>query len=463
MNNRILPTDKKSILVPSVLLNPNQDEDESLFSGIWLKWSSLTKAEKVVCLVISLIPLWWLLGWKHLFFFLGIGLFAYDFWRDKELRLTRPSIPVIFGLSFFLYSLLIRYLYGLYTGDSMSPNSILSVLNTWAGPSLMIWYIQSRNIRIRWQVIAWSFSVVVGLMIFFWGVIFFLWQQGSYVPPRSLYGLLTGKSVTYVPGAGNSNYLIPYFFTDESFIPGMVRYVYFFPGPESLGLTVGFISLLSLDLKNKLWSVALFSASIFILLTSGTRSVTLALPIVFILRYILVAGKSFGLWTVCALLAVLSFSTFSIPPVTNAVFDGLNKTAEVTANARADSTAIRGKIYRLTIERISSASNLQFFLGHVVRKEGVLPGYEPAKVGSHSFILGSLLYRLGVVGTLIFAIFWSSLLWTVYQKRKTKPLAYLLVFVVFTLTFIVMELELPVMPITVLAVAVYKPLQGDNK
>ncbi len=446
-------------LHPSPSIASNPQEDEHLFWGIWIRWSSLTQAEKVTCLLICFIPLWWLFGWKNFFFLTGVGLFAHDFWRYKKLQLTTPSVPVISGFSFFTYLVITQYFYGVYHGDPINPNSIIAPLNTWVGPSLMVWYIQSRSIRIRWQVIAWAFSVVVALMMILWAVIFFVWQQAFYDPPRSLYGLLTGKSLEYIPGAGNSNYLIPYFPTDEALIPGMVRYVYFFPGPEALGLTVSFTSLLALDIKNKLWSILLFSASIFILLTSGTRSVTLVLPLIFGLRSILVTGKSFGSWFACALIATLSFSTLSIPAITNTVFSRLTSTAEAASSARADSTEVRGEIYRLTIEGILNASNRQFFLGYATTGKGVLPGYEPAKVGTHSFILGALLYRAGIVGTLIFTLHWLSLFWTVYQERQTKPIGYLLVIVIFTCTFAVMEAELPVMPIVVLAVAVHKPLQ----
>jgi hypothetical protein len=438
-------------------------DEETLFSGIWIRWSQLTRSEQVVCLLICLIPLWWLWGWKHFFILLAFGLFGYDYWRDRELWLPVPSVCVISGLTFSVYTLLSRYFYEAFTGGSLSPNAILSALNSWAGPALILWYIQSRHIRVRWTVIAWSFSTIIIWMLLFWAMIFFVWKQGTYDPPRSVYGFLTSKPLIYIPGAGNSNYLIPYFHNDEALIPGMVRYVYFFPGPESLGLTLGFISLIALDLKNKVWSVALFTAAIFILLTSGTRSVTLVLPLVYSLRFVLTTWKIFGAWLVCALIATLTFSILLLPPVTDLVFGQLNDTAEAAGEARADSTEVRGEIYRLTIEGIMEASNTEFFFGYVNAGPGVLPGYEPARVGTHSLILGTMLYRAGIVGTLIFAIHWISFIWLAWKDYRTKPLAFILIFVIFSLTFMVMEIELPVMPIALLSVIAYKQEKEVDK
>jgi hypothetical protein len=426
--------------------------DDQLFSGIMLRWHSLTRSEQVVTALITLIPLWWLLGWKHNFFLMAIALIGYDYWRYKKIRLTTPSLPVVTLLVFCLYTLISRYFYEVYDGDSLSPNAILSALNSYAGPAGILWYIESHQIRIRWQVVAWSFSVVAVQMLLFWMVICFGWSQDNYSPPRSLYGLLTNKPKTYVPGAGNSNYLIPYFATDESLIPGLVRYIYFFPGPESLALVAGFITVLALDIKNKLWSSLLFVAACFILLTSGTRSVLVTLPLVFAARAFLSVGKTFVNWFLCALIATISFASLSVPPLTNAFFDTFVDTADVVSRTRADSTEVRSDIYRGTIDGILTGTNRQFWLGHVSTGDTVLPGYDPARIGSHSFWLGTLLYRSGAFGTLIFLVFWMSLAWSIYQERSSKPAVCLLALLIFTLTLMVMEIEMPVMPLVLLCV-----------
>lgn len=431
---------------------------EALFSNFLLRWQILTQTEKVITLLIILTPLWWLMGWKHFFILLAMALLAYDFRQRGKMQLKPPSSSVIALLLFFTYTLLSQYFYHAYQNNSLSPNAILSALNTYAGPAIILWYLQSHNIRMRWQVVAWSFSVVMLLMLLFWVIIYGGWQQSHYDPPRSLYGLLTGKSKIYVPGAGNSNYLIPYFATDESFVPGFVRYVYFFSGPEALALISGFTGLLALDLKHRAWSILLFVAATFILLTSGTRSVVMLLPLMLMVRGLLITRKSFGAWFFCALLATLSFTILSVPSITHGVSDTLANTIEIAGEARADSTEVRGDIYRGTLEGIAHSSNRQFLFGYVTTGETVLPGYDPARIGSHSFWLGTLLYRSGVVGALLFIVFWVSL---ICQLRLAhQPITCRLILILLTFSLLVMEIEMPVMAILLLCAVMHQANPG---
>ncbi|MBE9215127.1 O-antigen ligase family protein [Plectonema cf. radiosum LEGE 06105] len=423
---------------------------DGLFSGIWICWGELTQSEKIVCAYITLIPLWWMWGWRLYFVFLVAGIIIYELREKREIRLQRPSAAVIGIIGYGLYVLIVGYFYREAQGTRLNFNAVISPLNNIVCFGLLLWYVQDRKIRIRQQVVFWSFSIAIAMMLLMWGVIYFGLHQAHYIPPRSIYGLLTGKSGEYEPGDGNSNFLMPYFPTDES-IGGLVRYVYFFPGPEALALVMGFVSLLSLDIKNRLWSFFLLFGSAFLLLTSGTRAVWVSLPIVLGLRYLFTTGKVFGPAFICGLLAIVSFSSLSVPIISNGVIDKITNTAEATANARADSTEVRGEIYRLTMEGIENAENSQLIFGHVVNGEGVLPGYEPAKVGTHSFILGTLLYRGGLLGTGFFLTFWFSLLWWLYQTRYDRP-SCLFVFVLFSLTFATMELEMPVLPISLLCV-----------
>ncbi len=434
-------------------------DSEHLFAGILLRWSALTQSEKVVGAGIFLIPLWWLLGWKYLLILLPISLGICEVRKHGELRLRRPSLPVVAAIAFGCYIILSRYFYGQYTNQPINPNSVLSQTNTWIGFGLILWYVQSKNIRVRLRVVAWSFSIVVVLMLGLWIVIYFGLRQADYIPPRSLFGILTGKGEEFVPGMGNSNFLMPYFPTDES-LPGLVRYVYFFPGPEALALVTSFVCLLALELKNRLWSLLLFVGSFFLLLTSGTRACWVSLPLVICIRYFLIVGKTFGPAFICGLIAIVSFVSLSLPPVTNLVLTKVSNTAEATGNARADSTQVRSEIYRRTWKAIQEDSNALFVFGHVETGEGVLPGYAPAVVGSHSFIQGTLLYRSGVLGTGIFLTYWVSLIFWLYKTRAGRPLACLVVFIIFSITFISMELEMPVMPIT-LVCAVVRKLPGQ--
>lgn len=434
-------------------------KSEALFSNLLLNWSILTQSEKVTTLLITLIPLWWLMGWKHFFILLAMALIADNLWQQGKIRLKYPSLAVIALLLFCGYTLIAQYLYNAYQNSSFSPNAILSALNSYAGPAVILWYLQSHHIRIRWRVVAWSLSVLTLLMVLFWVVIYVGWQQIHYDPPRSLYGLLTGKSTIYVPGAGNSNYLIPYFSTDESFIHGFVRYVYFFSGPEALALISGFTAILALDLKHRVWSSLLFIAATFILLTSGTRSVVILLPLMLTIRGFLVIRQSLGAWFFCALLATLSFTIFSVPAVTHGALDVFTNTVEIAGEARADSTEVRGDIYRGTLEGIAHSSNQQFLFGYVTTGKTVLPGYDPARIGSHSFWLGTLLYRSGMVGSLIFLVFWVSL--TAQMLRQSAPTACRLIVILLTFSLAVMEIEMPVMAILLLCVVIHQKNPSD--
>ncbi|MEB3182607.1 MAG: hypothetical protein VKL59_26755 [Nostocaceae cyanobacterium] len=422
--------------------------NDRLFSGIFIRWNCLTLTEKVVCTCIILIPLWWLWGWRNLYLFGSLGIGAYEFLNFGNVNLKRPSVSVIGVIAFGLYDLINTYFYTQYNNIEFKPSDVLVPIDELISVGFILWYIQSKNLRVRLQVIAWALSVSVLTMFLFWLVLFFVMHQAKYVPLRSVYGFLTGKGEEYIPGAGNSNYLIPYFYDDTS-LPGMVRYVYFFHGPESLAVFLGFICLLALDIKNRLWSSLLFITSFFLLLTSGTRAVWVALPIVLCLRYLLTVGKAAGIWFLCALIAIVSFSTLSVPLVSNLVFSSANNTASATGGFRQDSTEVRQEIYRRTFVEISEASDAHLFLGHVVPGEGVLPGYAPAKVGTHSFILGRLLYRSGLVGTGIFLIFWISLLLWLYNTRQSRPMC-LIVFVMFHLNFTTMEMEMTVIPVTLI-------------
>lgn len=427
----------------------NKHNHDALFRGIWLRWELLTQAEKVVCLGIILIPLWWLWGWRHLFLALAIGIVIYDWQCFNKISLQRPSLSVIGSFCFGFYLICSIYFYSAWQNLAVNPNAIFAPLNSWLCFGFILWYIQDRKIRIRLQVVVWSFSIIITLMILMWGIIFFVFHQNHYIPLRSIYAVMTGKGHEFEPGLGNVNYLMPYFPTDESFLE-LVRYLYFFPGPEALALVMAFVCLLALDIKHHCW-LLLFSGAFFLLLTSGTRAVWVALPIILILRYLLTATQFFGTTFVFGLLAVICFSSLTFTPTSDFILDKFSQTATATANTRADSTEARIKIYQFTLDEIENASNSNIFFGHVVTGKGLVPGYEPAVVGSHSFILGTLLYRNGLIGTGFFLTYWISLLRYLYRTRKSRPTC-LLILVLFNLTFVTMELEMPVMPITLVCV-----------
>lgn len=438
MENRFGKIDNKSSIEPQ------------LFSGIRLRFSALNQTEKVVCLLIILIPLWWLWGWSYLLLLLALSIFAYELIKKRELHLDQPSFFVIAMIFFGLYDTIGTYFYATFNGLSLSLRDILGSFNYWLAPASILWYIQSKRIRVRLSVVAWSFSIVVILMLILWAVIYFVWGQAYYPPPRSLFGILTGKSTVYTHGLGNNNYLILYRHNDNS-IANFARYNFFFHGPEAIALVLCFITFLALEIRPKIWSLLLFSSSVFLLLISGTRSAWIAFSLVFLLRWLLIAVKYLGISLIYALIALVSFISLCLPPVTNIVFDNLSKTAEVTGEFRGDSTKVRAEIYRRTWEGIVDSSDLNFLFGYFLPGETVLPGYAPAMVGTHSFYLGSLLYRKGIIGTVIFGAYWIALIRWLYKTRRGRPIACLLIFGIFSIALCFMAFESTIMPITLIA------------
>ncbi|MGA7933715.1 MAG: hypothetical protein WCA35_09225 [Kovacikia sp.] len=436
------------------------DTPASVLKGIFLRWHRLEQAEKTVCLGIVLIPLWWLWGWSYLLLALALGIYLYEYVDQGKIQLQNPGLVVLALTAYGAYDLISAIFYGFYHDASLSVRDFTESLNAIFAPAAIIWYVQSRRIRVRPSVVAWSFSVIVLLMLATWIYLVTVAHQAPFMPPRSLFGALTHKPVEYVPGLGNTNYLIPYRAEDRS-LPGFVRFFFFFHGPESLALVTGFIALLALDLNKRLWSVLLFSGAVFCLLMSGTRSVWLALPATLLVRWLLKLGNTKNTWLVYALAAFSSF-LIMLPPVSDFILDTTSGTTKTTEEFRGDSTEVRAEIYRRTSERILDSSNWELFVGHVVPGETVLPGYAPAMVGTHSFYLGTLLYRQGLLGTGLFAFYWLSLIAWLYKTRRDRPIAVLLVFLLFSLTFGTMAFESVVMPITLICSVTRQPYRKMN-
>lgn len=429
--------------------------DSELFSGIRLRFSALNQTEKVVCLAIVLIPVWWLWGWSYLLTLLTLSVFAYEIKQTGGLSLSKPSAIVILGFCFGLYGILASYFYFEFNDITYGARTFLIRIEFWFMSSLLLWYIQSKKLKIRLQVVAWAFSVVIVQMAILLLVSLVVYQQKDYLPMRSLFGFVTGKSAVFESGIGRSNYLMPYDARDESFVPGLVRYAFFMHGPVALGVFTAFISLVALDLKNHTWSLLLFSSSYFISLLSGTRSVFVALLLILILRYVVTIGKTFGVALVLAMMAAVSFSVFSLPLTSNIVFDNANQATQSVYEARADSSEARGKIYAQTWKEILNASTQQLIWGHIVDGENVT-SYATAKVGSHSFYL-SLLYKSGLIATIIFICYWTALVWWFFSTRDSRPLSCLMILALFTLSFTVMEMEQPVIPTVLICSMLKKP------
>jgi hypothetical protein len=312
---------------------------------------------------------------------------------------------------------------------------------------------------VRLEVVAWAFSLLVVQMLVLWIIGQLILGGRDYIYPRTIFSLVAGNAEgNYEHGAGLANYLIPYLSYHTS-IAGLKRWSFFFIIPEILALVVAYINLVSLDIKNRLWSVLLFLGSFFLVLVSGTRSVWLLLPTIIGLRYTFIYGKIRGYALPLALIAIISFTTLSFPHITDSLLQVYNSQAETVGEVRADSTEVRSEIYQKTLEAIPD----KLILGHWVSGPTVLPGFELGRVGTHSFILGTLLYHVGIVGTLMFLTFWISFAVWLYQTRQGRPLSGFLLLILYTLLSTVMEFgELIACMLILLAAIVGSPIVKPN-
>ncbi|MEO1377286.1 MAG: hypothetical protein AAFW70_23985 [Cyanobacteria bacterium J06635_10] len=102
------------------------DCSHSFRDGIWIRWENLTRSEKVVCAYITLIPLWWVWGWRFYFVFLVAGIFIHE-WRNKrEIRASPPSKAVIGIICYGFYVLIVRYFYGEAEGIRLNFNAVIA-------------------------------------------------------------------------------------------------------------------------------------------------------------------------------------------------------------------------------------------------------------------------------------------------------------------------------------------------
>jgi O-Antigen ligase len=409
----------------------------SLFSGPLLRWSELTPSERSVCFFIIFTPVWWSIGWAYIWFLTTGAILACQQFQSKSFGLKRPSLLVLSGFSFHVY----RSATSILNSSSISPSTWIGVL---VGICFyfIIWYIESNDVQVRIEVIAWAISALVVELLVFWIIFQLILRAPNFVPPRTLTSQFLDRSERYIKGAGSSNYLLPYWPEDK--LPlGLCRFAFFYPVPEDFGLISGSISVFALEIKNRYWRAALLCMGIFLLFVSGTRMAWIAFSAVFILRYIILTSKTWGISAMFVLIGLSCFLMLSVPQITDTAFDTFTQTTQSTSDFRKDSSEVRKTIYNRTWEEIVSEPEPEkLLLGRGVFGSGVLPGFEPAKIGSHSFILGTLLYRQGLVGTLIFLFFWVSIIAKLFSERGRRPMFSLLMVLFMSLTFPTMEFTL---------------------
>ncbi len=438
-----------------------QRPPEKLFTGIFLRWSALTLSEKVVCANIVLFPIWWIVGLSNYMpLFLSLGIVFYEWQHYGEIRLKHPSWVVIalFVFHGYLYvDTLLVYL-GVYWTIDIPPDLVVNSNNLIKSAfqfsiPFLVWYVQSNKIRVRLEVVAWSFSVSLLQMLFAWLVVL-IFPEIINNPPRTLYAVLTGKSgFDKEEGiSGWGNYLVLF---EEG------RFRFFFAHNQICAGFLGFVGLIALDLKNRFWSLLLLATSIFLLSLTATRSSWLAFPAVVLIYLMLKLSEMGKAWLPWTVLTLLTFFTISFPPTTNLISNVATDVSQGVASARAGSTEIRGLVYQETLERIPD----KIIFGHKVQGAPAIQGNAAfyvqdsgIRIGSHSFILGDLLYQQGIVGTGLFFAAWGSLLGWFYQTRTNRPMCWLSVLMFYFLQCIVASLN-PINLNTLLLIMIFSSKQ----
>ncbi len=396
---------------------------DNLFFGICIRWQAMTVGERFVCANIVLVPIWWVIGlYYYMPFLLLLSVALYEWRQHGELRLKRPTLPVVALLAFGTYQL-VRVLFSYYVPGRVNFSDVIILSFC---PAFFLWYIQSNNIRIRMQVVAWAFTVSAVQMLGFWLLLQFVLPETIFLSPRlpTVLGLLTGKGIG---GDDNNYFLSPYI--QRSLVKGVNRFSLFFLFPEFFAVVVGFMGLVALEIKNRVWSWLLFSICGFLFFLSATRIVWVVFPIVVCLRYFFSTfSKPRSRPIIFALIAVASFTTLALPPATDLILDKLTHGVQSVNEVREDSSEVRLEIYKQTWEDIQE--NLLW--GYMSKGEAV-NAISNSRIGSHSVILGSLLYRTGLVGTGIFIVFWISLFIWFYETRMGRPLIGFCVLIFYTL------------------------------
>lgn len=412
------------LLKPVPLIQKN----ESLFSGIWIRWSALTSAERLVCTFIVLIPVLWVIGiTQYLLEAAALGIVVYEWRHYRKVRLKRPSLVVIALFAYWAYSFVDTFLlfFDAYPSVDLPPDSAIQLTSFIKAPldlslPFIFWYIQSNDIRIRLEVVAWAGSVSVVQMILFWVVIVLIFPTALDPPPLTLYGRLTGKNPVYLDGSGKGNYLM-YFDEEDS------RFQFFFTHYHACAAYIAFIGLLAMDIKNRFWSMLLLGACVFLLVVSATRAVWVAFPVVVLIRFLLTTGRVAGAWFLFVMFGVVSFVTLSLSPVTDLVLNTFTDTTTAVNEVRPESSNTRSEIYKQTLEEIPD----KLLFGHKVEGRSVA-GDAGNRLGSHSLILGNL-YVGGLFGSAIFLTYWVSLILWFYNTRVGRPMCWIPLMLLFSL------------------------------
>jgi hypothetical protein len=298
------------------------------------------------------------------------------------------------------------------------------------------------------------------MMVCVWLFCHFVLSEPSYIPPRTLFATITRKSANYSPNlfGSISNYLVIYY-QGQKGLGGLARYTFFLPHPTISSFYIGFAGLIALDIKNRFWSWSIFAACVFLILVCQSRNAWLALSIVLVVRWLLTKGKTGGIAFLLMLFAITSFTTLSLPTVTDYITESYTNSVESSSNFRKASTDDRNKIYQRTWEIIVEEP----LVGHGVNGPPVTPGYDFARIGAESFVLGTLLYKSGLLGTGVFLTFFTSFLSWLYKTRQDRPLSCFMMLLYLSLASLVTEFLTPEFFLVLLCMMLCDPEQNQSK
>jgi len=402
-----------------------------LFRGIWLPWELLTQAEKVICWGIILIPFWWCIDWAFVPSLWVMGVVIWEIKNYQTIRLQRPSISVITLILFSCYQVFTYVV----NSPEIIPRAILNPFLSWGSGAILLWYIQTHKTRIRLPVIAWAFSIIICFMAIWWIFFHFVLSEPYYTPPRTIYALLSNKGLYNPSQIGSiSNFLVPYYNSGNG-LGGLARYTFFFPHPTISSFAIGFAGLIFLDSNKRYFSLVLGLICGALILITQTRSAWIFIPIVLVVRWFLKNFQQRGLAFILTIFAITSFTTLSVPQVTDYITQTYTNSVEATSNFRKDSTQGRQLVYQRTWSEFLKEP----IVGHGINGAEVVPGYEFAKIGTESFILGTLLYKSGIVGTGIFSTFFITFMAELYRTKNNRPICCFLMILYLTLASTVTE------------------------
>ncbi|MEM8715228.1 MAG: O-antigen ligase family protein [Cyanobacteria bacterium P01_A01_bin.3] len=372
----------------------------------------LTREEWFACLSIVALPVWWIAG---LLYYLPSLLLAAvlgrELWATQRIQWSRPHLAVLFLLGFGCYQV------GHLLAISADLSDLVRAIVTTFIPAGWIWYIQSRAVRLRLPVIAAALSLLMLEMLALVALLELPTAQQMFWPSSipTLYAIALGKTSEI----NASFYLVPYWPHGNG---SLFRYVLYFIYPELLGLISGAIACVALDIRpidrrTAVWKWSMFALALLFILLSGTRIVMAAMLPILGLRWLWSNWhrRSFRTLAFTAA-AIMAFGLLVLPSGHEFLASHVTGTLTSANEFRADSSSLREEIYRQTWRAFVDNP----IWGYAVKGESVDPYISFAVLGSHSFILGNLLYTNGLAGSSLFVSFWALILRWLYRTNAMQ-------------------------------------------